>query len=56
MVKRSVFLFGLVAVVVVGDSSNMRMSRIRFEAGARTNWHLHSTVRLQPEATGDLKK
>ena len=24
----------------------MRMSRIRFEAGARTNWHLHSTGQL----------
>ena len=22
------------------------MSRIRFEAGARTNWHLHSTGQL----------
>jgi quercetin dioxygenase-like cupin family protein len=32
--------------VTVGDSANMRMSRIRFEAGARTNWHLHSTGQL----------
>jgi quercetin dioxygenase-like cupin family protein len=32
--------------VTVGDSSEMRMSRIRFEAGARTNWHLHSTGQL----------
>ena len=32
--------------VTVGDSSNMRSSRIRFEAGARTNWHTHSTGQL----------
>ena len=32
--------------VTVGDSSNMRTSRIRFEAGARTNWHVHSTGQL----------
>jgi len=32
--------------IEVGDSSNMRTSRIRFEAGARTNWHLHSTGQL----------
>src|SRR5678816_2155890 len=28
----------------VGDTKNMNMSRIRFEAGARTNWHLHSAA------------
>ena len=32
--------------VTVGDSSNMRSSRIRFEAGARTNWHTHSAAQL----------
>ena len=32
--------------VVVGDSADMRTSRIRFEAGARTNWHLHSAGQL----------
>jgi quercetin dioxygenase-like cupin family protein len=32
--------------VVVADSTDMRTSRIRFEAGARTNWHLHSTGQL----------
>jgi quercetin dioxygenase-like cupin family protein len=32
--------------VVVGDSTDMRTSRIRFEAGARTNWHLHSAGQL----------
>jgi quercetin dioxygenase-like cupin family protein len=30
----------------VGDTKNMNMSRIRFEAGARTNWHLHSAAQL----------
>jgi quercetin dioxygenase-like cupin family protein len=32
--------------VTIGDSSNMRSSRIRFEAGARTNWHTHSAAQL----------
>lgn len=32
--------------VVVGDTMQMRMSRIKFEAGARTNWHLHATGQL----------
>ncbi len=32
--------------ITVGDSSDMRSSRIRFEAGARTNWHTHSTGQL----------
>jgi len=32
--------------IAVQDSSNMRMSRIRFEAGARTNWHIHSAPQL----------
>ena len=27
--------------IEVGDTKNMNMSRIRFEAGARTNWHHH---------------
>src|SRR5262245_29683259 len=30
----------------IGDTKNMNMSRIRFEAGARTNWHLHSAAQL----------
>jgi quercetin dioxygenase-like cupin family protein len=30
----------------VGDTKNMNMSRIRFEAGARTNWHIHSAAQL----------
>jgi quercetin dioxygenase-like cupin family protein len=32
--------------IAVQDSAEMRTSRIRFEAGARTNWHLHSTGQL----------
>ena len=43
---RGNFASNFVGTVTVGDSSNMRMSRIRFEAGARTNWHLHSTGQL----------
>lgn len=32
--------------IAVQDSKEMRMSRIRFEAGARTNWHVHDTAQL----------
>lgn len=32
--------------VEIVDSSEMRSSRIRFEAGARTNWHVHSERQL----------
>jgi 4-carboxymuconolactone decarboxylase len=32
--------------ITVGETASMRMSRIKFEAGARTNWHLHSTGQL----------
>lgn len=32
--------------ISVVDSSEMRSSRIRFEAGARTNWHVHSARQL----------
>jgi quercetin dioxygenase-like cupin family protein len=32
--------------IEVGDTKNMNMSRIRFEAGARTNWHVHSAAQL----------
>jgi quercetin dioxygenase-like cupin family protein len=34
---------GKIAVV---DSKEMRSARIRFEAGARTNWHVHSAPQL----------
>jgi quercetin dioxygenase-like cupin family protein len=44
--------------VVVGDTKEMRMSRIRFEAGARTNWHLHATgqLLLVEEGAGRLQE
>jgi quercetin dioxygenase-like cupin family protein len=32
--------------IAIVDSSEMRSSRIRFEAGARTNWHIHSERQL----------
>jgi quercetin dioxygenase-like cupin family protein len=32
--------------ITVGNTSEMRTSRIRFEAGARTVWHIHDTPQL----------
>jgi quercetin dioxygenase-like cupin family protein len=32
--------------IEVGDTKNMNMSRIKFEAGARTNWHVHTAAQL----------
>ena len=32
--------------ITVGQTTDMRSSRIRFEAGARTNWHIHSAAQL----------
>lgn len=43
---RGNFASNFTGTVAVQDSKEMRMSRIRFEAGARTNWHLHSTGQL----------
>jgi quercetin dioxygenase-like cupin family protein len=43
---RGTFASNFTGTVAVQDSKEMRMSRIRFEAGARTNWHLHSTGQL----------
>jgi quercetin dioxygenase-like cupin family protein len=43
---RGGFASNFTGTVAVQDSKEMRMSRIRFEAGARTNWHLHSTGQL----------
>ena len=43
---RGTFASNFTGTVAVIDSKEMRMSRIRFEAGARTNWHLHSTGQL----------
>ena len=43
---RGNFASNFTGTVAVLDTKEMRMSRIRFEAGARTNWHLHSTGQL----------
>ena len=43
---RGNFASNFTGTVAVLDNKEMRMSRIRFEAGARTNWHLHSTGQL----------
>ena len=43
---RGNFASNFTGTVAVLDSKEMRNSRIRFEAGARTNWHLHSTGQL----------
>ena len=43
---RGTFASNFTGTVAVLDSKEMRTSRIRFEAGARTNWHLHSTGQL----------
>lgn len=40
------FLDNFTGAIEVVDSSEMRSSRIRFQAGARTNWHTHSTRQL----------
>ena len=32
--------------ITVGMTTDMRMSRIRFEAGSRTVWHVHNTPQL----------
>jgi quercetin dioxygenase-like cupin family protein len=32
--------------IEVGETKGTSMSRIRFEAGARTNWHVHSAPQL----------
>lgn len=43
---RGNFASNFTGTVAVQGNKEMRMSRIRFEAGARTNWHLHSTGQL----------
>ena len=40
------FLSNFTGEISVVDSAEMRSSRIRFEAGARTNWHVHSEPQL----------
>ena len=43
---RGSFASNFTGTVSVLDSKEMRTPRIRFAAGARTNWHLHSTGQL----------
>ena len=40
------FLSNFVGDIEIVDSAEMRSSRIRFAAGARTNWHVHSARQL----------
>ena len=40
------FLSNFTGEISIVDSEDMRSSRIRFEAGARTNWHVHSEPQL----------
>lgn len=40
------FMNNFTGDIEIVDSSEMRSSRIRFEAGARTNWHVHSEPQL----------
>ena len=43
---RGNFASNFTGSITVGQTTEMRMSRIRFEAGARTNWHVHTTGQL----------
>lgn len=43
---RGNFMNNFTGDIAIVDSSDMRMSRIRFEAGARTNWHVHSVGQI----------
>ena len=43
---RGNFANNFTGTVAVQQTTGMNMSRIRFEAGARTNWHLHSAPQL----------
>ncbi len=40
------FLSNFTGDISIVNSEEMRSSRIRFEAGARTNWHVHSEPQL----------
>ena len=40
------FLSNFTGEISIVNSEEMRYSRIRFEAGARTNWHVHSEPQL----------
>ena len=43
---RGNFMNNFTGTVSIQQTQGMNMSRIRFEAGARTNWHLHSAGQL----------
>jgi quercetin dioxygenase-like cupin family protein len=40
------FLNNFTGNITVGNTKDMSSSRITFDAGARTNWHLHSAPQL----------
>ena len=40
------FMSNFTGEIAIVNSDEMRSSRIRFEAGARTNWHVHSEPQL----------
>lgn len=43
---RGNFLNNFTGNITVGNTKDMSSSRIKFDAGARTNWHLHSAAQL----------
>src|SRR5262245_17281392 len=43
---RGNFANNFTGTITVGNTKDMSSSRIKFEAGARTNWHIHSTAQL----------
>jgi len=43
---RGNFASNFTGKITVGETKEMRTSRIRFEAGARTVWHIHDTPQL----------
>ena len=43
---RGSFLNNFTGNITVGNTKDMSSSRIKFDAGARTNWHLHSAPQL----------
>ena len=43
---RGNFASNFTGTVTVGQTTGTNMSRIRFEAGARTNWHTHTAPQI----------
>jgi len=43
---RGNFLNNFTGNITVGNTKDMSSSRIKFDAGARTNWHVHSAAQL----------